>query len=201
MMDEFKYSIPLDDIFYTEYPYKTSRIRRAKIMLITSSLRNYDLFRDMTHKDQINIIVAIEKSCFNYAVRQINNRNFIPTWKSPEMTDIYNSICYKLTESLDCKSNLKSDSTVERIVEKSIDLALISYMTDVELCPMNNIEIKLKVESRWKQNIDIKTTSIYTCDKCGEDQIMINRMQLRGQDEGTSTQCLCGYCGHRWTLL
>jgi len=197
ILSEFKYMEPLNDIFYKQ-PYKNSAIRRAKLILIGGTMTNYEGFRTIPQDRQVELLTNVEKSCFNSAIIKSTEKNFTPTWKSDQFCNIYNAICYRVLESLDAKSELNSSFLIKWVLKNPDCVEEIGLMTAEELCPYNNVEIRKKIRLRLQQEIELKTTSIYTCENCGKDEVIIKRKQLRSQDEGASTICVCKYCNNRW---
>lgn len=201
ILKEFPLIEPLDDELYTKMPYKDLPLRRAKIMLFTGAIMNYDGFKiDSKEKEDKlkKIVMNIEMGCYNYSVKKINGKNINPTWTTPQMINVYNSVCYRIAESIDCKSNLNSSFLVKWILRNPSEAGNLSYMSAEDLCPYNNIEIRKKIKSRLQQEVQIKYTSMYKCYKCGQSKCIMRRIQTRSQDEGSSTICVC-ICGHSWT--
>jgi len=201
IIKELPYTEPLDNQFISELPYKKYPLRRAKIILFSGVMRNYKPFREISYKLQKFLTVNIETGCFNHSIEKVTGKNIIPTWQSSTLINIYNAICYRVAESLDCQSKLNSDYLIKLIIKDPSEAESVSYKIAKDLCPDNNSEIYQRIKSRLQQKVQIKTTSMYKCEKCGKNEVIMVRKQLRSQDEGASTICVCIYCNHGWTLL
>lgn len=201
IIQEFRYLIPLDVSFYKTKPYYNTPIRRAKIMLIMGSMRNYEPFRKLLHEEQKYLVCKVETSCYNATIFKCIEKNFIPTWKSSRFINIYNTTVYRVSKSLDCESDIKSDHLIKKIISNTMNIDDIGTLPMEKLCPTVNIELKKRITDRHNQQISVKIFTMYQCEKCGRNEVSITRKQLRSQDEGSSTICVCMYCNHLWVLL
>ncbi len=201
IIDNFKHLSPLDRYFYEDPSYKKHIIRRAKIMLFNGVLNNYEPYRNLPCDKQTELLSLIEKSCYNASIEKSHEQNFIPTWNENRFVHVYNTIIYRVSKSLDCESDIKSDYLVKAVLNKTINIKNIGNMSIDELCPNANLETKRHVENRRKQQISYKVFTMYECENCGKSETYISRKQIRSQDEGSSTICTCVYCNHRWIIL
>ena len=195
-----KYTESLPDIFY-QYPYINLYIRRKKLQLFKDITTNNNKFKELSNDTQVKLYTNIEKNCYNSAIIKSKEKNFIPTWESEKFCNIYNTICYRVSESLDNTSNLKSNFLINLIIANPNSIKHIGSMKSEELCPYNNIKIRDKIKLRLKQKIKRKTTSMYKCNNCNKNKAIISRVQIRSQDEGTSTMCYCVFCSNIWIYL
>ena len=194
----FPYVTPLEDEFYLNSPYKDSPLRRAKILLFRGSMRNYKGFRDQSNKIQVALVINIEIGCFNQAISVVET-TIIASWKSPTFVKKYSSNCHRVAENIDCKSQINSTYLIEFVLKYPEKACEVGSMAVEDLVPHHNVEILEKIKSRLQSFIEVKYTSMYPCSECGKRQAKMRRVQLRGQDEGASTVCVC-ICGFGWTL-
>ncbi len=191
---------PLSLKYFKEKPYGNCKLRKAKLVIFNGAMRNYEPFRMLPYEDQEEIISSVEISCCNATIDKCIEINITPTWKSPKFFNRYNNVVMKVSTSIDCLRS--GDYLIKSILDNKIDISAVGYFTIDKLCPMANVDLKKRVEARYKQEISEKTSTFYECERCEtKGPVKYQTKQLRSQDEGSSTICTCTYCGFRWTIL
>ena len=88
---------------------------------------------------------------------------------------------------------------------------LTSGLTDKDIVNMKPYEFQpeawqpfLDINNRQNdsmgEQINIQTTTLYTCGKCKKNNCHVTELQTRSSDEPMTlfVQCLSPHCGHRW---
>ena len=136
------------------------------------ALSNSDptIFRDnfinkiKTHFELDDLAINIEKSVFNFAIRESNFRQIVKKWKNPQFCELYISRMKTLL------TNLKNNQDfLEQVKTKQITPETLALMTHQEMCPdkwQERIERKIKIDqSHFQTNIEA-STDMFTCKKC-----------------------------------
>ena len=144
----------------------------------------------------------IEKSIYNYCIKESDKRKIPKKWDNVYFVQIYKdkfkSIYINLTCS-DSKSN--KNSFYNKIISKIIKSKDVAFTTHQEMKP-----------DRWKVMLDLKNekesniyaprltanTDNFTCRKCYSNECSYYQLQTRSADEPMTTFVTCISCGNRW---
>lgn len=140
-------------------------------------------------------IENIEKSIFNYAIKEANERDTICRWDNPFFVLIYTSRVKTILY------NLKNTDIITRINNKELK----SY----EVGTLNHQEMDTE---RWKQMLEQKRKrdksktqlsvnvddGAFKCMKCGSEKTTYYQLQTRSADEPMTTFVQCTQCSARW---
>jgi DNA-directed RNA polymerase subunit M/transcription elongation factor TFIIS len=138
----------------------------------------------------------IEKSVFNFAIKEATNNQIIKKWQNPLFCEIYHSrlraIYINLKRNEDLRNQLKNGE---------INMNQFAFMTHQEMNPLqwkDRIERKIK-RDRLKFTNNVKaSTDMFTCGRCKSKQCTYYEMQTRSADEPTTVFITCLNCGKNW---
>lgn len=176
-----------------------NKIRRC-ILLLLANLINDSLIPHFNYTERSNIITTIEMSCYKKALDKCNKLMIIKSWSNPRFENIYRIYTNNVTKNLDNKSEVKNNYLIDQIINKTINLENIAFLSNIELFPEKSIHIINKFNQRTQQNIKKKTTSMYTCRNCKEKCATMQEIQLRRIDEAANTKLCCVFCGNTWFM-
>ena len=143
-----------------------------------------------------DLAINIEKSVFNFTIRESTFRQIVKKWKNPQFCEIY------LSRMKTLLTNLKSNTSfLEQIKTKQISPETLALMTHQEMCPEQwheRIERKIKIDqSHFQTNIEA-STDMFTCKKCKSKRCTFYEMQTRSADEPATIFITCLDCGKSW---
>jgi transcription elongation factor S-II len=167
-------------------------------------IENPDIFRSNIC-DKINEFVKnekksinIEKSIFNYTIKESKTRRVVQKWDNKYFVMIYmdkfRSIWFNF-------KNQKNGEFLENIQNGIIQTKDVAFMTHYEIYP-----------DKWKELIDAKilrdknkfevdkrgATSEFKCRKCNKRECSYYQLQTRSADEPMTTYVTCLNCGNNW---
>ena len=145
-----------------------------------------------------NEIIAsnIEKSIYNYTIKEAKLKNIIKKWKNLKFSEIYASRLRTIIY------NLKHNKEFfDQIKENQIHPSTLATMTHQEFCPTlwkERIEHKIeKDKSRFSTNIEA-STDLFRCKKCKSKKCTYYELQTRSADEPATIFITCLDCGKNW---
>lgn len=189
-----KFTIPIK--IYNNPKY--CKDRRTIILLIASILEKNETFKNILKSKQDNIILSIEKSCYNATIKKSNELLIYINWENSKFTYMYQLFCNKITKNLDSDSEVNNVYLINAIINDEIDLKNIAELPSDKLCPEKSDIIKQNLIMRNSQKLNYKTSSLYTCRNCGKKSVTIREYQGRSLDEATSLSLTCTFCGYGW---
>jgi DNA-directed RNA polymerase subunit M/transcription elongation factor TFIIS len=138
----------------------------------------------------------VEKSIFNYAIKEAQYRQIIKKWKNIKFAKIY---AVRLRTLL---HNFKINPEIISLIKSnSITPAGLANITHQELCPDHwkvRIENKIKRDnSKMSTNIEA-STDLFTCKKCKSKKCTYYELQTRSADEPATIFITCLDCGKNW---
>ncbi len=197
-MTEYKYyfpdSIPLDMIFYKK---EYNKIRRLKLMLFSDILEKNEEFKNINRNEKTDILKHIETSCVRESLNISSKNNIFNSWNNDEFLNVYHSICFSISSVLD-QSNEDSKNLIERIIKKEIDINNIAGFPLDILCPKKYKEKIHFLEKRANIEIKLKSSKLYYCKKCKQNQCLLERSYNRSLDEGVNLTITCSNCFYSW---
>lgn len=186
----------MDSEFYTNEPYKSSKIRRCKIMVLSGALSNYALFRELSVEKQNFIVRKIESACVNETIRKAKEDNIGCSWQTDEFVCRYGNLICEKAHELDFTEN---EWLVTRVVSGEIEPQKIATMSTDETNPEALRDMYARRTARLAAKVTIKWVTSHECPQCGVKMCQVRNVQLRGLDESKSTIATCE-CSFEWTL-
>ena len=150
-----------------------------------------------------NICENIEKSIYNYASEQCKNKNIQPNIDNQIFLRIYVNKLMSIYNNLDKNSYIKNESFHDEVIDGSINLEQIAFLSPQEIN-----------KKHWKKYIDKQSavdeflysrsagirTQEYKCGRCKEHNCSYYQMQVRCSDEPMTTFINCLNCGNSWSF-
>jgi DNA-directed RNA polymerase subunit M/transcription elongation factor TFIIS len=191
----FPYIEELDACMYEQEPYKSNGLRKTKVMILLSTMRNYDKFRELPKGEQYNIAKKIENSCLTYVWNKTKELHKRCSWKSQQFKNFYTAIIYEKSLELDINHNkFLLPKIMDGTITKICELKYIDENPDFYQDMMS------KNETRKQQQITRKTTTLYTCPMCAQKMCTYRLVQIRSMDEGKDVLATCVYCDWEWLV-
>lgn len=189
--------IPIEVYKNPEY----NRLRIGYLILLASLINEHIIDEDIN--DYLNIIMRIEKSCYEHACEIAESEMMIPSFSYPQFEELYRTRIVRITKNLDINSEIGDDHLMNTILEYKndpsvIDLDSISKMRAEELNPSKYTSLLLQLNSRRNQSVTVKVSTLYKCRKCHKNKCTTKSVQMRSLDEGETTVVTCVFCGHKW---
>lgn len=185
--------VTIEDIIknkrYVEYKkYKFRNIIRNRMTDIISKFS----------KDAEFISARIERSCYNKAIDQCkaSSESYVRQWDSSMWINLYSAKTGIIFTHIDPDSLIveKYGNIIHKILSNEINMDNIGYMSETELCPIANERIRNDIIHRMNQKIEVKSTNMFKCPKCGARDAEYKEVQLRSADEPTTYVCRCNKC-------
>jgi len=143
----------------------------------------------------------MEKSVFNWTVRDTRLKGEIPAWENKMFTERYKK------KFLNIKYNLEHSDLAQRILNKEVKTNTIAGLTAVGLNPVGVAAQairerhefharKLMSAKRLEDEKDFE--GMFTCGKCKSKRTTYFQMQTRSADEPMTTFVTCLNCSKRW---
>jgi DNA-directed RNA polymerase subunit M/transcription elongation factor TFIIS len=149
-------------------------------------------------KDAETIASRIERSCYNKAIDQCksSSESYVRQWDSSMWINVYSAKTGIIFTYIDPESTVvkKYGNIIYKILSNEINMDDIGYMSEHELCPIANEHIRADITRRMNQKVEVKTTNMFKCPKCGTRDAEYKEVQLRGIDEPTTYKCKCNKC-------
>lgn len=170
-------------------------------------INNPSQFRENIVK-KINILIDdlkksknIEKSIFNYAIRESTNRKIVKKWENKYFVIIYTDKLRSIWMNLNDKSYVGNNNLIKQIKNGDVKSKNIAFMTYQEMYPeiwKDLIEAKIN-RDKHKFEVDKRgATSEFKCRKCNERECSYYQLQTRSADEPMTTFVTCLNCGNNW---
>lgn len=142
------------------------------------------------------VAINVEKSVFNYTIRECTFRHIVKKWKNHQFCEIYLSRMRSLLNNLS-----KNSEFLEQVKTKQITPEHLAEITHQEISPghwKERIERKIKLDqSLFQTNIEA-STDMFTCKKCKSKRCTFYEMQTRSADEPATIFITCLDCGKSW---
>ena len=174
---------------YIEYKkYKFRNIIRVQMTDIISKFS----------KDAEMIAARIERSCYNKAIDQckLSSESYVRQWDSSMWINVYSAKTGIIFTHMDPDSTVvkKYGNIIYKILSNEINIDNIGYMSEYELCPIANEKIRIDINNRMNQKVEVRSSNMFKCPKCGTRDAEYKSVQLRGPDEPTTYVCRCNKC-------
>lgn len=138
--------------------------------------------------------VNIEKSIFNASVRDICEKQIVPTWSNINFITVY------IEKFKIVFHNIKNPVIQEKIMNREIEPHEVAFKSHIELYP-EKWDVLLEEKHNRLENKycpKIEASSDTTCWKCKEKKCTHYQLQTRSADEPITTIVTCINCGNRW---
>ena len=168
---------------------------RQNVMKAIQDIVNQKTQQDNIQQFKMHRIENIERSIFNYAIKEANERDTICRWDNPFFVLIYTS---RLKTIL---YNLKNTDMINRIHDKELKSYEVGTLNHQE---MDNERWKLMLEQKRKRDKSKTQLSVnvddgaFKCMKCGSEKTTYYQLQTRSADEPMTTFVQCTQCSARW---
>src|SRR6476661_1153037 len=187
--ENYKNNTPLP--FVPCYSDEYNNIRRLKLIVFSHTLKKYPEFDNLNYNNQINILMSIENSFINEAIRKSKDNNERCIWTNIQFINIYHDVCFRVISILDqCNKDL-----INKIINDNEFTNNIARIPSKELIPEKYADITHNVNKRVNIEQTIKFTEMYFCKKCKRNQTTAERVQNRSNDESSSFYITCLFCG------
>lgn len=136
----------------------------------------------------------IEKSIYNYSIKEATNRLVVKKWDNPYFVLIYTNKLRSVFENM-------TEENVDKIKSGEINPCKIAFMTHQEL---NYEKWKIMLEEKAKTDKNKYETQVqsatdtFTCRKCRKNRCTYYQLQTRSSDEAITTFVTCLECDNRW---
>ena len=193
-----KINFTIPTILYIDKEYNYNR--RSIILLIADILQKNKKFKNKSRKDQDDIIIKIELSCFNHTINKSDKLLIYKNWDNSKFLCQYQLSCNKVTKNLDIESEVNSCYLIDKVIDGKIDLDTIAELSSDKLCPDKSNNIKENLSLRNQQKLHYKTSTLYKCSNCGKKETILKQIQIKSLDEGFSTSLTCIFCNKNWVI-
>jgi transcription elongation factor S-II len=143
-----------------------------------------------------SLAINIEKSVYNFAIRESKLKKVLCKWESPLFVQIYLSRLRSILWNLETNHEL-----LQMIHTDEINPEMLSKMTHQEFQPeqwKEMIERKtMRDASKFSDNMQA-STDMFTCRKCKSKRCTYYEMQTRSADEPATVFITCLNCGKNW---
>jgi DNA-directed RNA polymerase subunit M/transcription elongation factor TFIIS len=83
---------------------------------------------------------------------------------------------------------------MNRLICGELDAETIGSMTEEDLCPKANAQLRTDIEFRMSQKIVARPCKMFKCPKCAAWDCVYTIKQLAGADEPSTYVCKCNNC-------
>jgi DNA-directed RNA polymerase subunit M/transcription elongation factor TFIIS len=137
----------------------------------------------------------LEKSVYNYTIREATARNIVKKWDNPGFVNLY------LDRLRSMYRNLKNPEFAAKVVSGEIAAETVAFMTHYEMNPgrwEESLEKKMMRDaSRLNNNVQA-STDMYTCKRCKSKKTTYYEVATRSADEQMTIFITCLDCGKNW---
>jgi len=138
----------------------------------------------------------IEKSVFNYAIREAAARKVVKKWTNSYFVQLY------IDRLRSIYINLKNAGFLARIISGEITPENLTGISHLEMAPEQWSELmqkKMQKENNKYNEDDGVYTDMFQCRKCKSRKVRYFEMQTRSADEPCTIFCSCEN-GHNWRI-
>ena len=141
-------------------------------------------------------IENMEKSIYNYCVRDAGARNIVKKWDTPFFVQLY------LDKLRSIYINIKQSSEFkDKLLTKQIKAHEVGNLTHQDMAPLKWQRLiedkKIRDENKYTPKLEASTDN-FTCRKCKSKKCSYYQLQTRSADEPMTTFVTCIECGSRW---
>ena len=142
----------------------------------------------------------VEKSIFNYCIKESRVRNIIRKWDNKYFVLLYQNKFRTLWFNLN-KTYVKNTTLLSKVQSGKIKSKNLAFLTHQEMCPKQwKALIKAKMlRDKNKYRTDTSGASKeFRCRKCNKRETNYYQVQTRSADEPMTTFVTCLNCGNHW---
>ena len=140
----------------------------------------------------------IEKSVFNYTIREATAKNIVKKWTNEYFVQLY------IDRLRSVYTNLKQgNGFINSIIKGDIDPKLVAFLSHQQIKPERWSEIiqRKQIRDESKLTTGVKSnTSLYTCKRCKSKNCTFYEAQTRSADEASTIFVSCIDCGKNWKM-
>lgn len=173
-----------------------NNLRRGYLLLIASLIEEYLIDGDIN--DHCEMIIEIEKSCYDHAVEIADYELLTPDFIIPAFEQLYRTKIVRITKNLDINSEVGDEYLAVGLLVGEIDPSTVSKLDNKDLSPSHNVKLLQALNNRLNQKMSVKTSTLYKCRQCGRKETTIRSAQMRSLDEGETLIITCTFCHYRW---
>lgn len=138
----------------------------------------------------------MEKSIFNYCIKDAGERNIVKKWDNPFFVQIY------LDRLRSIYINIKKSEEFRlKLLNKEIKAHEVGSLTHQDMAPVKWQKMiddkKVRDENKYAPKLEASTDN-FTCRKCKSKKCSYYQLQTRSADEPMTTFVTCLDCGSRW---
>ena len=140
--------------------------------------------------NDIDICEKIEKSIYNYCVEQCRLKNIEVNIENKYFLRMYVNKLISLYNNLDKNSYIKNISFYDKVMDKSIEIEKIAYLSPQEINPEHWKKYidKQNAQDEFLYSISAGTkTKEYKCGRCKQRDCTYYQLQVRCSDEPMTT--------------
>ena len=180
-------------------PYELD-IRRAKLILFRSILREYEEFTKWDSDTLWEYVRRMEVACHNSTVHKAYDENVICSYDDELFCSLYHSICYRVSSNLDKHGLVQNKTLISRLLNGDITIKNLPMMSSVELYPEIHEDIIARVEASKHVKVTHKISALYKCPRCKKQECRVSdNLYNRSLDEGVNLVITCLHCGHEFS--
>lgn len=143
----------------------------------------------------------IERSVFNWALKEAEKRRVVKRWNHPMFVQLYIDRFRTIYLNLKPNTYVGNSYLLEKIKDGSILASQVGNLTHQEMSPDTwdkLIQDKIKRDkSKYEINMEASTDQ-FKCFKCKKNKCTYYELQTRSADEPMTTFVSCLNCGNRW---
>lgn len=173
--------------------------------LIYSVLLKDPRFDSPGDKKRREYSLSIEKGCYNAVITRCieSADSYLRQWNSPMFISIYSARIGFISSNLDIDGSViqninDGNWALNKLADGSWDPENLGSMSEAELCPHANREVRDKINIRIGQKIDEKTSSFFACPRCRKRNHTYRQVQIGAGDEPSTFMCTCKECGENY---
>tara|TARA_B110000967_G_scaffold206920_1_gene254892 strand:- start:1300 stop:1824 length:525 start_codon:yes stop_codon:yes gene_type:complete len=143
----------------------------------------------------------IERSIFNFAIKQSIAARVIKKWENKNFCTIYTNRFKSIYLNIDKNSYLKNKSLLNKIKLKKMTVEDLTNISHRDMNPKIWKELifnKIKKDENWIKGDISASTDEFKCFKCFKKRCTYYQLQTRSADEPMTTFVTCLECGNRW---
>lgn len=149
--------------------------------------------------------VNIEKSVYNFTIKEATRRKVVKKWDNKNFVTIYidklRMLWFNMNDTINYNENNYSKIFIENIKNGTTKTKDVAYLTHQEINPeiwKELIDAKIKRDAN-KFEVDKRgATSEFKCRKCHKSECSYYQLQTRSADEPMTTFVTCFNCGNNW---
>lgn len=154
-----------------------------------------------TDYDTNGLAEDIERETALEAARRCQIARITPDWDNRIFRQFYLHKALSVRDNLDPRSYIGNSALLDRVLSGEVPPRDLVRATPQELFPerwqASNAE-KIRLAEAGSTVVDMGTTSLYRCGRCGKRECTYSQAQTRSGDEAMTTFVTCTNCGNRW---